>query len=292
MFKVKNADMETKRHFINENKERYSISALCQTLGISRGAYYYEPQVCTFDEKVRYHVENEFKKSKGIYGARKLKVKLKEQKLIVSRQKIRRIMKELGLVSKYTQAIYKVERQACNEAAIENLLNRQFKTKNLLEVVVSDLTRVKVGTKSAYICFIVDLYNREIISFTCSFKKDAKMVAETLEKVPYNLQDIQIFHTDRGTEFANYRISELLQKHQIKRSLSKKGCPFDNGVAEATFKALKKEGVEGEKFRNLKDLHDKIYEFTYWWNYERIHASLDYRTPFEVRNQRLAQANT
>ena len=69
-----------------------------------------------------------------------------------------------------------------------------------------------------------------------------------------NLFDIQMFHTDRGSEFDNMLIDELLDSFQISRSLSMKGCPYDNAVAESTFKMIKAEFVYGRRFDTLEQL--------------------------------------
>jgi len=82
-------------------------------------------------------------------------------------------MEKYSLVSSYTVAQYKVHRKGCNEDNIPNTVNREFKDREKLEVVVSDLTYVRVNKKWSYICTLLDLYNREIICFSAGPKKDA-----------------------------------------------------------------------------------------------------------------------
>ena len=106
--------------------------------------------------------------------------------------------------------------------------------------MVSDLTYVKVENKWHYICDFVDLFNREIIGLTPP-NKDAKLVARAFASIKGNHRDIQLFHTDRGNEFKNKLIDETLNVFEICRSLSMKGCPYDNAVAEAIFKIIKTE---------------------------------------------------
>ncbi|SES42404.1 Integrase core domain-containing protein [Psychrobacillus sp. OK032] len=109
-----------------------------------------------------------------------------------------------------------------------------------MSVLVSDLTYVKVGNRWNYICFLIDLYNREIVGYSIGEKKDAALVQRAFASVKYPLGQVKVFHTNRGSEFKNVGIDELLSKYKIKRSLSQKGDPYDNAVAEATFKILKK----------------------------------------------------
>ena len=68
-----------------------------------------------------------------------------------------------------------------------------------------------------------------------------------------NLEDIRLFHTDRGNEFKNHVIEELLETFDIERSLSHKGCPYDNAAAEATFKIIKTEFIWNERFHDLNE---------------------------------------
>lgn len=116
-------------------------------------------------------------------------------------------------------------------------------------VIVSNLTYVRVGVNWNYICVLVDLFNREIIGYSAGHKKTADIVKQAFQTVRGNLKDIQIFHTDRGNEFKNQTIDETLKAFEIQRSLSHKGCPYDNAVAEATFKIIKTEFIRNQTFR-------------------------------------------
>ena len=90
----------------------------------------------------------------------------------------------------------------------------------------------------------VDLFNREIIGYNADSHKTAKLVKEALMTANGSLKDVRIFHTDCGNEFKNQLIDETLEAFEITRSLSHKGCPYDNAVAEATFKIIKTEFVK------------------------------------------------
>lgn len=98
-----------------------------------------------------------------------------------------------------------------------------------------------------------------------------------------NLNDIQLFHTDRGNEFNNKHIDDALEAFQIERSLSMKGCPYDNAVAEATFKIFKTEFVMKSHFESLAELTTELHDYVHWFNPIRIHGSLDYLSPAECK---------
>ena len=84
--------------------------------------------------------------------------------------------------------------------------------------------------------------------------KDAKLVYKACMNSTINLKKVKIFHTDRGNEFKNKIIDEILDTFEIKRSLSKKGCPYDNAVAEAVYKIIKTEFAFDRIFNNLEEL--------------------------------------
>jgi len=170
-----------------------------------------------------------------VYGQRKLKRVLSQKCWTVSRRRIGRIMAKRGLISAYTCKKHRAHSSKSNEAAIPNLLARDFNNQAPGACVVSDLTYVRVGTRWAYVCILLELGAREIIGQSAGANRNADLVHKAFSTVKGNLFDIQMFHTDRGSEFDNMLIDELLDSFQINRSLSMKGCPYDNAVAESTF---------------------------------------------------------
>ena len=260
---------------------------MCCVLKISRSTYYYHA-IPKRDEAVLIdRIIEIFKASRNNYGARKIKVELAKLGLSVSRRRIRRIMKSQSLVSNYTKAQFKIHRSSCNESETDNIVDRNFNEQPHLSVVVSDLTYVRVGMRWNYICVLVDLFNREIIGCSTGARKDASLVCKAFAGVSESLSQIQIFHTDRGNEFNNHLIDQALQAFGIKRSLSTKGCPYDNAVAEATFKIIKTEFVHTQSFASLKELNCKLVDYVHWFNNHRIHSSLNYVTPMQYKQNTL-----
>ena len=162
-----------------------------------------------------------------------------------------------------------------------NIVNRDFDDRTDLEVIVSDLTYVRVGNKWHYICLIINLYNRMIVGFSSGPDKTAQLVYDAFVNSTINLSKVSIFHTDRGNEFKNRLIDELLTAFNIKRSLSNKGNPYDNAVAEATYKIVKTEFSFNRIFTSQQELSLELFDYVNWYNTKRIHGSLGYVTPCE-----------
>lgn len=166
-------------------------------------------------------------------------------------------------------------------------MQRQFNQKEPLAVIISDLTYVRVEKKWHYVCLFVDLFNREIIGHSAGANKTAELVYQAIARIPANLKDVKMLHTDRGKEFDNQLISEALETFGIQRSLSMKGCPYDNAVAEAMFKVFKTEFANGAHFSSLEQLALELDDYVHWFNHIRIHGTLDYLTPVEFKQQTL-----
>ncbi|MGM7681382.1 IS3 family transposase [Cytobacillus sp. Hm23] len=287
IFKASRADTKTKVNVIKQNKHKYSISAMCQVLQLPRSTFYYEAKHRIHEDDVTSHIVRIFHESRQNYGTRKIKHELIKLGKTVSRRRIGRVMKEQGLVSNYTVAQFKPHSEKPNEDHYSNELNREFTRNEALSVVVSDLTYVKVDKKWHYICVFVDLFNREIIGHSTGSNKDALLVYRALASIKEDLHHIQLFHTDRGNEFKNKLIDDALKTFSIKRSLSMKGCPYDNAVAEATFKIIKTEFVKGRQYESLEELTRELHDYVHWFNHIRIHSTLGYASPVEYKNSHL-----
>ncbi|CAM3843099.1 Integrase catalytic domain-containing protein [Marinicrinis lubricantis] len=254
--KASGADHGTKVTIIRNNLDKYSVSALCNVLQIARSTYYYEAKERPNEDVLTEAIVDIFHKNRKAYGTRKIKAKLLEQGLVVSRRRIGRIMQEQG----YTIAQFKPLKTACNEATTANELEREFDQAEAKRFVVSDLTYVKVGHRWHYVCVLIDLFNREIIGHSAGPHKDAALVSRAFTTVEGDLGQIQWFHTDRGSEFKNQTMDELLGTFEIGRSLSAKGCPYDNAVAEATYKVMKTEFVHQMEFQSFHHLQLERYD--------------------------------
>lgn len=258
---------------------------MCKYLNVASSAIYsYRPKTKEIDQ-FEDEVIDVFYKSHSIYGSRKIRAELQRKGINTSRRSISRIMRKHELVSVYTKKKYRNHSSDVNESKIENLVNRDFNDRSKLQVVVNDLTYVRGGNNWNYICILLDLHAREIIGSSCGERKTPSLVLDAFTKVDGNLSNIKYFHTDRGSEFKNYSIDEMLGAFGITRSLSAKGIPYDNAVAEATFKIIKTEFVRRRSFESLDELKEELSTYIYWFNHKRIHSTLGYLSPVEYQQR-------
>ena len=194
-------------------------------------------------------------------------------------------MKKSGLVSSYTKASYKPVNIKISENETGNLLNKEFKSKKPPEILVSNLTYVRVNSKWNYICLFVDIFNRQIVGYSVGRKKNAELVYRAQARIKVNLKKIKIFHRERGSEFNNHIIDEALGTFGISRSLSRKGNPYDNAVAESTFNRIYQ--YNNSIFNTFNELEVKLADYINWFNNYRIHSTLGYLSPVEFLKNKL-----
>ena len=136
-------------------------------------------------------------------------------------------------------------------------------------------------------CLLDDLANRGIAGHSAGRARDASLVLAAFATLDFPLTDVQVFHTDRGSEFDNTRIDELLDVFDIKRSLSRKGNPYDNAVVELTNRLLKKELVYRNHYTTIEQLRHDPDDYVWWSDDQRLHSTLGYRSPKEFAEQGL-----
>lgn len=115
-----------------------------------------------------------------------------------------------------------------------------------------------------------------------------RLVKSSFATLDFPIADIDVFHTDRGSEFDNAEIDGLLEAFSIRRSLSKKGRPCDNAVDESVNRTLKEEFIYQESFASLYDLQIKLGNYVHWYNHICLHSTLGYMSPVEFREAGLS----
>ena len=163
-----------------------------------------------------------------------------------------------------------------------NHLNQEFNQKAPNLVWTSDFTYIKVSGKWYYLCIVMDLFSRKVISWNISSKPDVDLVMTAFKKAyekrnaPYGL----MFHSDRGSQYTAFAFRQLLDSLNIVQSFSKKGYPFDNACCECFFKYLKKEEVTRRTYHSLEELQLSIFEYIEgYYNSKRPHGTLGILTP-------------
>ena len=288
-FKTSGADIRTKVGVIRANAAKYPISAQCRILGVPRSTYYWmveHPEVERADP-IAGDVRAIWRDSRQRYGARKIKAALGRKGVTASRRRIGNIMREQGMTSSYARKTFKPHRTRADEAKLANLLDREFDGYAPRTHLASDLTYVRVGGGWAYVCLLVDLANRSIAGHSAGMSRGADLVMAAFATLDFPLTDVEVFRTDRGSEFDNAKIDGLLDVFGIRRSLSRKGNPYDNAVVESTNRLLKKELIYRNHYTTIEQLRGDLNDYVWWSDNQRLHSTLGYRSPKEFTEQGL-----
>ncbi len=167
----------------------------------------------------------------------------------------------------------------------DNLLNRDFHAEKPFEKLTTDVTQFKVCNEKVYLSPVMDIYNREIISYSISLSPYLKQISEMLnglfEKLPENARPI--FHSDQDWQYQHKEYQRLLSEHNITQSMPRKGNCMDNGSMENFFGRLKVEMFYGEHFKNTNDFIQKLNDYIYYYNNDRISLKLKGMSPVQFR---------
>lgn len=272
---------------IRSNAGRYPISAQCRILGVAKSTYYWmleHPEAERADPYEK-DVERVWRDSGKVYGARKIKHALGHEGVTLSRRRINRIMKRNGMASSYSKAAYRPRPARPNDDPAPNILAREFNGYAPRTHLASDLTYVRVGSSWAYVCLLIDLANRQIAGHSVGVRHDADLVLAAFAALRFPLDEIEVFHTDRGGEFTGERIERMLDVFGITRSLSRPGNPYDNAVVESTNRLVKKELIHRNVYTNVEQLRSDVNRYVWWYNHQRLRSTLGYLSPVEFTQQ-------
>lgn len=269
------------------------INQLCRVLEVSRSGFYSArqragcaPATCT--ESV--HVKAAFEASGGSYGSRRLSAALQKQGLAIGRHRCRTLMKANQLRPKWKRKFVHTTNSRHDFPVAANVLERRFTPAAANVAWVSDITYVRTRSGWLYLAAVMDLYSRKIVGWAMAPAMPAQLVCDALRMAIATRRPAPglIVHSDQGSQYASAEHTQLLQRHRLTASMSRKGNCWDNAVMERFFLNLKMERVWQRDYANHAearlDIADYIVSF---YNSIRLHSSLGYCAPAEYEDREL-----
>lgn len=288
-----NASIDEKMAAIVSLEGRFSIHVLCEALHLSRGTYYNRKRKANFqtsyeksDEDIKPLVKKIFYESKERFGRKPIHHKLSELGYRISEKRVARLMQEMGLEVKKPQFLAE-HKKPIPRTAFKNHLGRQFDQMQPNLVWVSDITYAKVGETYYFICVILDLCSRSLLSYGISDLIDTTLVMKTFDDA-YNSRGKPsglMFHSDQGAQYTSYAFRKHLRDIRVKQSFSTPGNPYDNSVCESFFHTLKKEAIYHHLYKIPQELEDVMMEYMIFYNTERPHRKLNMKTPLRFETE-------
>ena len=226
---------------------------------------------------------------KGVYGSPRVHRALRKEGVTCSRRRVEVLMRREGIRS-ICHRRFKVRTTdaAHDHPVAPNLLGRQFKRRGPDEAWVSDITYVSTGEGWLYVATVMDLFSRRIVGWATADHLRAELASEALEKaIAARLPEAGLLHhSDRGVQYASGDYQAVLAEHGLRCSMSRSGDCYDNASMESFFKTFKVELVYQEQFATRKEAQESIYGYIeLFYNRQRLHSSLGYRSPAEFEAQ-------
>jgi len=262
---------------------------MAEVLGAVRVSYYKrknrKPGKRAVEEEVLVSEIKEVNREiKGIYRSVKIMKELRKHGLKVSCRRVRRLMREHNIKTKVKIRFIKTTDSRHGELWSPNLLNRNFRTSRPNEAWVSDISYIKVGVGHWYLCVIIDLFSRKVVGWSFRDHMRDDLVIEALENAVRTRRPPEglIFHSDGGRQFVSGDFREKLKKYKMVQSMSRKGDPWDNAVAESFFSHLKDEEVPDSGYADSETAADALFSYIETlYNRKRMHYYLDDLSPEE-----------
>ena len=260
---------------------------LLQISGMARSTFYY---YLSHPIKDKYECEKQeitaiFNANKGRYGYRRVLMIMRKKGYVINHKTVFKLMKLLGLKGKQRKnGKYNSYKGEVGKIA-ENLLKRDFKAEKPFEKLTTDVTQFNVCDTKVYLSPVMDLFNREVISYSISLSPNLEQVREMLDGLFGKLPDgaTPLFHSDQGWQYQHTEYQRLLAEHNIKQSMSRKGNCMDNSAMENFFGRLKVEMFYGEKFESVNAFIDELKKYIHYYNNERISLKLKGMSPVQFR---------
>ncbi len=278
-----------KFEFIDQHKQTHKVQTFCAMFGVTAAGYYrWRKQGQSKRDK-----ENEFLLEKikdvywmnqCVYGSPRITPVLNRQSLSCSQARVARLMRANGLVAK-TQRKFKATTDSTHRLPVApDLVGQCFGVDGPDKLWVGDITDIDTDEGWLYFAQVMDTYNREIIGWAVNQRLTQSLVIQAMERALNKRRPAGavIFHSDRGSQYASHAFQTLLWKNNIRQSMSGKGNCYDNAMAESFFKTLKTELIYQNKYETRQEATQDIFEYIeVFYNRQRLHSALEYRTPVE-----------
>ena len=267
---------EVKYRIIYRHREEYPISVMCAFFAVSRSGYYgfvHRQGKPKKDAVLAELIAQQQERSFHTYGYRRMWFWLKSQNIYRNPKTVLRIMKHYDLLSEIRRH-RKWKQMGQQLHKYENLLNREFHADRPNRKWVTDISYIHTKQGVLYLSMIRDLYDNSIVAYKTSSQQTVNLVLDTIrlairkekKKVAAELQ----LHSDQGFQYTSQAYFDLTQAYGITPSMSRKGNPYDNAMAENFFSILKTECIYRHKPATFSEANEMIDRYIHFYNYERI----------------------
>lgn len=267
---------------VDQLKHKYSVKMILDVLEIPKSTYYRWKHKNYKNDDLTQKVIQLCKDNQYTYGYRKITALINQlSSIAVNHKRIQRIMQKNNLSCRVRPKKSKSIGKPYYKT--DNLLQRQFKASQPMEVLTTDITYLPFGNSMLYLSSIMDVYNGEIVAYKIDNKQDQSLVNDTLNQI--DIPENCILHSDQGSVYTSYSYYQLCEEKGIIRSMSRKGTPADNAPIESFHSSLKCETfyINNELNSSNQIVIDIVENYIKNYNNNRIQQKLGYLAPVKYR---------
>jgi putative transposase len=277
--------------FIHAHRDRFGIQPICRTLQVAPSSYYAArsrpPSARALrDAELKVEITRVHKDNFEVYGARKVWRQLGREGIAVGRDRVARLMGELGICGVVRGSKRRTTTPAEVDQRPADLVQRDFSAPAPNRLWVADLTYVATWAGFAYVALVIDAFSRMIVGWRVSTTLRATLALDALEMAVWARQDTQldglVHHSDRGSQYLSIRYTQRLAEEGAVASVGSRGDSYDNALAEAVNGLYKAEliGRQGP-WRTAEQVELATLAWVGWWNQRRLHGAIGDIPPAE-----------
>lgn len=264
---------------IKKSHKQVSVRKQCVLLSLHRSGIYYRNTSPASDTLFLLNRIAEIYQKTPQYGYRRVHAQLVREGHVINRKRVQRFMKESGLQALYPKP--KTTIRGKGHKVYPYLLSKLHITRSH-QVWQVDITYFSLGSGYAYLVALIDVYSRAVVGWRLSNTLCSESSIETLSDALWRHGSPDVLNSDQGTQFTSQSWEKICLLNDIKISMSHKGGSTDNAYIERLWRTIKYEGFYLEVPSTMSELKEHLKRFIDWYNEERLHSSLSYKTPMEV----------
>jgi putative transposase len=292
--------------FIDDHRKVYGVEPICRVLPIAPSTYFRYKLLerdpsrrslrAVSDDVLRAIIQRIWNENHRVYGPRKMWRQMGRDGVRVARCRVRRLMRELGLVGAVRGRAWTTTTQSSPEAdRPRDLVDRHFTATRPNQLWVSDFTYVATWRGFVYVALVIDVFARRIVGWRVSSSLVTDFVLDALEQAIYDrrgaMPDGLVHHSDRGTQYLSMRYTDRLAEAGIAPSVGSCGDSYDNALAESIIGLFKTEVIRRNgPWRHLEAVEFATLAWVNWFNYRRLLEPIGYMPPAEYEARYYEQA--
>ena len=278
------ASVDAQRALIEVDHPELSICRQCELLGLARSSFYYEPATESAANLQLMRLIDEQYMAQPVYGSRRMTIRLHGAGYEVNRKRVQRLMRLMGLEAIYPKPKLSVAGQGHK---VFPYLLRDVKIERADQVWSTDITYVPMASGFMYLAAVIDWYSRYVLAWRLSNTLDGSFCLEMLDEALGRGRP-EVFNTDQGVQFTAEAFTSRLMSAGVAVSMDGKGRCLDNVFVERLWRTVKYEELYLRCYETVPALMQGLGRYFPFYNEERPHQGLGYRTPAEVYGGGLA----